>query len=350
MKTSILFLSLSLLAATACPGQTSLDWKWTPGARYSFRAVQKDKVEMGGGMLGGIGAMAGAMEFHTESSFTLRIRSVQPDGSADGLFTLTGFRVRDNRGKSLASLQNISRDALKAPFTVDAKGNFTFTEAPVLICRESGNLLVSARYKPGELAASAEIDGEKVTLFAEFNPATGSLKAGYSATTLKPGPRPVVVKPEDNTLDLIPTDFLDLLVLPEGPVSEGQSFQVSFYGTRITETVEALQPEEAKIRLDVSSSLDARKFASDAEQMAGEDDHGHDHAGHHHEDGEMDMPPGMDPDMPDMRQQNQGTMTLRFDPAAGRMKSLEGQTTTRVNMAGMEITTTSWLTLTPSAP
>jgi hypothetical protein len=156
----------------------------------------------------------------------------------------------------------------------------------------------------------------------------------------------VVVKPEDNTLDLIPTDFLDLLVLPEGPVSEGQTFQVSFYGTRITETVETLQPGEARIRLDVSSSFDARKFAGDAEQMAGDD--AEDHTGHHHEEGQMEMPPGIDQGMPDMGHQNQGTMTLRFDPGAGRMKALEGQTTTRMNMAGMEITTTSWLTLTPT--
>ena len=340
MKTKTLLL-LFLLIGGMTAAQTGLRYKWKAGSTQKFQTTQTDVIKMGGGMMGMV-AMEGNMVFKTESLFSLRIDKVMPNGSATGSFFLNQFKVTDQKGNVLASLKDLPQKAVEADFTVDAKGNFTFTEIPILIQREGGNLLVTHKIEKGEMAVSAEADGEKVTLFAEFNPKTGSLKAGYNVATIaKPKPKQVVVSKEDETIDLLPTEFLDLLALPEGPVAAGQSFKTKMYTTEITETVEDFTANIARIRFDIASSLDAQKFEKDAKKMAGDEEEGHD------DDMGMenDLPPGMGGGngTPQMSQEVTGTMNLRFDNGLGMMKELSGNITSKMNMMGMETESKSTL-------
>jgi hypothetical protein len=64
----------------------------------------------------------------------------------------------------------------------------------------------------------------QVTLYAEFNPKTGTLKGGYTAQTIaQPKTKPVTVKQDDETIDLLPTQFLDLMSLPKGRITTDQT-------------------------------------------------------------------------------------------------------------------------------
>ena len=65
---------------------------------YKFKAVQNDKITMGGDGMMGMMAMAGDMEFKTESVFALKIEKTMPNGSATGTFYLLNFKVTDNKG------------------------------------------------------------------------------------------------------------------------------------------------------------------------------------------------------------------------------------------------------------
>lgn len=330
-----LFLLFSILLAGTATGQ-GLSYQWKPNTEYVFKAVSNDQFSMGGGMMG-MGMMnmsAEAMNFKTESVFTLAIEKVNPNGSADGTFYLNRFSVTDEKGNKLATLANIPKKALTAPFTVDAKGNFTFRKLPILLCRENSTLLVEAKLKPGEMAASAEMDGEKVSLCAEFNPKTGTMKAGYSVQNLKPKPKPVEVKEDDETIDLVPTDFLDLLQLPEGPVSKGQVFKSKMYGFEMIEKVVDFNNKIANLDFKFKSGVNSKTMEKDAEAMMGDDA----------EDMSADTD-GME--TPTIAQDMTGNIQLVFDNGKGMMQSLGGTITTKSNMMGMEITTKSTLQMTP---
>lgn len=334
------FLLFFLFAAGSLLAQPGLRYQWKPGMVQRFKATQTDVISMGGGGMMGMMAMAGNMEFTTESVFSLTITQVSPNGSATGSFFLNDFKVTDNKGNVLANIKSLPKRAIEADFTVDAKGNFTFTEIPLLICRESGNLLVSSKVEKGEMAASAEADGEKVTLFAEFNPKNGSLKAGYTVATIaKPKPKVVTVKEEDETIDLLPTEYLDLLQLPDGPLGEGQSVKVKMYTTEITETMESFRQNTARLRFDIASSLNSRQFEKDAKKMAGDDEEAEENNGSQSEMDGFGMPGmggGAGNETPNMGQETNGTFTMQFDNAIGMFKDLSGTIQTSSNMMGME--------------
>jgi len=115
---------------------------------------------MGGG---GMMATAGDMEFKTESGFVLKIDQVMPKGSANGSFYLLNFKATDKKGNVLASMANLPKEAIEADFQVGKKGNFTFTEIPILLCKQENTLLVETKVEKGEMAVSAKADGEKYT-------------------------------------------------------------------------------------------------------------------------------------------------------------------------------------------
>lgn len=313
-----------------------LVYKWAPNKEYTFKAVTNDNISMGGSMIGmGMMSMGGeAMNFKTESVFTLVIDKVLLGGSAEGTFYLNRFMATDGKGNKLATLANIPKRALTAPFLVDNKGNFTFKKFPVLICRENTTFLVEGKVKPNGVAASAEINGEKVSLFAEFNPKTGTLKAGYSEQTIKPTPKKVEVKEDDEKLDLIPTEFLDMLVLPDGHISAGQTIKTKMYGFEMVQKVKDFTNQVAVIDFKFNSGINSKQFEKDAKAMD--------------PDGADDM--GMDNDgmeTPTIAQDTKGDIQLDFDNGAGMMKKLSGTITSKSNMMGMEMTTKSNLVMVP---
>jgi hypothetical protein len=254
--------------------------------------------------------------------------------------------VSDNQGNTLANMASLPASAIKADFIVNKKGDFTFTNLPMLVVREGGNLLVSSKVSKGGMASSttAQVGGEKVTLYAEFNPKTGALKGGYTAQTIgQPKTKPVTVKQDDETLDLIPTSFLDLMSLPDGKVAAGQTFRTRMYDTEITQKVQSFEQNVAKVNFDIKSAINAQKFEKDAKKMAGDDDL----------DSDMDMvdmglPAGMgggNSGAPNIAQETSGNFTLDFDNGKGMMNAVNGTINTHVNMMGMEMKTSSKLSM-----
>ena len=347
MKTKIILFSILACLSIRSIAQNQLAYQWKPNTTYKFKTSQNDKVITGGGGMMGMMAMAGEMNFKTESIFVLKIDQVMPNGTANGSFYLNSFKCTDNKGNVLANLANLPKEAIEADFQVDKKGNFTFTEIPILIKREGTTFLVKTKIDKGEMAASAEADGEKVTLFAEFNPKTGSLKAGYSVATIaKPKPKVVTVKEDDETIDLVPTDFLDLLQLPEGPVSEGMVSKVKMYDTQIIEKVIDFTNGIALIDYDIKSALDNRKFEKDAKKMAGDDEIEDQDNGVEMGMQGMGMPGMEGGQTPQMNQEMTGSIQLTFDNNKGIFNKMTGNINTQMNMMGMEVSQKSKVLMT----
>jgi hypothetical protein len=211
-------------------------------------------------------------------------------------------------------MATLPASAIKADFTVNKKGDFTFTNLPMLIVREGGNLLVNSKVSKGGMATSttAQVGGEKVTLYAEFNPKTGTLKGGNTAQTIaQPKTKPVTVKQDDETIDLLPTQFLDLMGLPDGKITAGQTFKTRMYDTEITQKVLSFTQNVAKINFDIKSALNAQKFEKDAKKMAGDDDMGMDM-----DMGDMGIPANMGGGSlgtPNIAKETSGNFTLNFE-------------------------------------
>ena len=341
MRSYSFLLLLLLLAATgSASAQTLLRYKWKPNTSYRFRCEQKDEVKMGAGgsgsgmpgmpdmgsMMSGMGGMAGNMSFKTSSVFALQISTVNPDGSAKGMFTLESFRVTDGTGRALATLANIPKAALKAPFTVDELGNFDFTQIPILVVdQETGQVTLSiAKVNEGEVAsAEAVVDGERVKVYAEFTK-SGTLKAGYTVATCgTPKAKTCEVQEDDEVLDLIPTDFLECFVLPEDAVKTGQGIRMAAAGTEQTFKVQKIEGNLATLNTQIGAAMSAartRQMGDDMAKAAG------------------DEPDTDDEPLPTVAQETQVTITTQFDNGAGMFKGLSGNSATQMNMMGMEVT------------
>lgn len=339
MRTSLLW--ILLLAATgSASAQTLLRYKWKANTSYRFRCEQKDEVKMGGGssgsgmpgmpdlggMMSGMGGMAGNMTFKTSSTFALQISSVNPDGSAKGVFALESFRVTDGTGRALATLANIPKAALRAPFSVDELGNFDFTQVPILVVdQETGQAtLTIAKVNDGEVAsAEAIVDGERVKVYAEFTK-SGGLKAGYTVATCgTPKAKTCEVSEDDEVLDLLPTDFLECFVLPEDAVKPGQSIRMAAAGTEQTFKIQKIEGSLATLNTQVGAAMSAAKtkqMGDDMTKAAGDEP-------------DTDYEP-----LPTVAQETQVNITTQFDNGAGMFKGLSGTASTQMNMMGMEVT------------
>jgi hypothetical protein len=140
--------------------------------------------------------------------------------------------VVDSKGRVLASLVNLPATAIKSDFKVDAKGNFTFLKRLTLVTTAQGNVLVYAKANDTSLHVGGEAGDVSVDAYAEFDTKKGSIKAGYSIKATQPV-KQIKIKVDENTdlVDVLPYDYLELLVLPEGTVSQGDMSQstVSIY-------------------------------------------------------------------------------------------------------------------------
>jgi hypothetical protein len=87
--------------------------------------------------------------------------------------------------------------------------------------------MVYANASENSANAGMQVGDEKVDAYAEFDPKTGKLKAGYTVTTIKT-PKKVTVKEneESDEIDLFPYDFLSCMAVPEGNLNVNDHFEV----------------------------------------------------------------------------------------------------------------------------
>ncbi len=325
-----------LMAASVAQAQTTLRYQWKPNTTYRYSCTQVDEVNMGGSMgagipgmpagMGGMMAMGEDMKFTTTSTFALQVQRTTPNGGAAGMFYLESFRATDASGRAIATLASIPKGTLRAPFTVDELGNFEITQIPVLIVdAETGNVsLTVTTVKDGEMAsAEAVVDGERVRLHAEFTK-SGTLRAGYTVSTVgTPKAKTMEVQEDDEVLDLVPTDFLEMFVLPEQPVQPGKPTRMAVGGMQQTLQLTRMVGSLASLRTTVGAAVSSQ-------QMQGIAD-------------EADRQDGIEPDhddeaMPNIAQETQADITTQFDNSAGRLQGMSGTISTQMHMMGMEIT------------
>jgi hypothetical protein len=241
-------------------GAVELAYQWKAGSTYRFEAQIDDAITMTGM---GIGAES---KFATRSKLAVKVAEVRKDGTAKGVVVVDAFEVATADGRRIAGIDSLPKDALKARVEIDKKGRFTFAETiHVIVDDEGQNMLVSASAssKGNAVTGTGRAGDREVTVYAAFDPKTGKLSGGYSEKTIAaPKKKKVTVKENATEIDVLPTQLLELLRLPDGDVAAGAkaTFDVAQPGvdasTSVTVEVEEITAERARLKTTIGSKVD----------------------------------------------------------------------------------------------
>jgi hypothetical protein len=331
-----LFTLLTVFTLSTYSFAAELNYKWKANSAYTYGATITDNISTS--MMG----MNVQEKYLTTVDFVLAISSVDVEGTATGTLYLVNFNVKDSKGLTVASLLNLPKNAVKSEVKVDKKGNFTFLKKLQLITTPTSNALVYANVSENGVSAGAEVDGEKVEVYAEFDPKTGKMKAGYSATTISK-PKKVDVKEDEQSdeIDIIPYDLLQFLILPDGDVKMNDKIEVRAGMYTVNEVVKTLTATQAVIGQKISTDKNADMFEGSAKGES--------------EEGSFDMGTfggtnGMDLDTEDqaalattnsMAPTINGELVSTFDVANGQFINSKGVITSTIDTMGVKMTCTT---------
>jgi hypothetical protein len=330
MKNLICLISLSFSIFTV--NATELNYNWKANTAYNFNATVVDNISTSA-----MGINVNE-KYTTTIDFTIFIQSVQPNGTASGRMYVTNFNVKNSSGISVASLLNLPKDAVKSEIEVDKNGNFTFLKKVYLVTTPTSNVLVYANADENSASAGMQVGEEKVDAYAEFDPKTGKLKAGYSVTTVKT-PKKVTVKEneESDEIDVFPYDFLSCMSLPEGDLNVNDQFKVKAGMYIVEGKVKSAVSPLMVIEETISTDKNADMFQGSASGQSGDGSQQFNMEGFG---GESDMElttedqeamaiakaasPNMD-----------GKLTASFDFVNGMFSSIKGNINTAIDMMGV---------------
>jgi hypothetical protein len=331
-----LFTLLTVFTLSTYSFAVELNYKWKANSAYTYGATITDNISTS--MMG----MNVQEKYLTTVDFVLAISSVDMEGTATGTLYLVNFNVKDSKGLTVASLLNLPKNAVKSEVKVDRKGNFTFLKKLQLITTPTSNALVYANVNENGGSAGAEVDGERVEVYAEFDPKTGKMKAGYSATTISK-PKKVEVKEDEQSdeIDIIPYDLLQFLILPDGDVKMNDKIEVRAGMYTVNEVIKTLTATQAVIGQKISTDKNADMFEGSAKGES--------------EEGSFDMgtfggTDGMDLDAEDqaaismtnsMAPTMNGELVSIFDVANGQFINSKGVITSTIDTMGVKMTCTT---------
>jgi hypothetical protein len=335
MKTIVLLASMCFSVALF---GAELNYKWKANTSYRFAATQKDDLSMSAM---GVNTVE---KFTTTVEFIVYIQSVDSVGTAKGRLYLINYSVKNAKGVALATLATLPKDAVQSAITVDKKGHFTFDKKVSLLTTATGNFLVYANASENSVSVGVNTGSEKTDVYAEFDPKTGKLKAGYTTTAMTKT-KPVMVKKDENSdeLDVFPYDFLEMMVMPEGSVNQGDTYNVKAGVYKCAVTVPSILNGVASLTETISTEKSQDMFSGAANGQTQEGSFsigefgGTDGMELDAEDqAAVDMTKSMSPDM-------SGTISAVFDTTNGMFTALKGNLTTVVEVMGMKMTVKSVL-------
>ncbi len=245
-------------------GSAELNYIWVQGSAHHFSAVEIDNISTS--MMG----MNVNEQIKTTTDFVLVINSVASNGNASGTLYLVSFKVSDSKNNVLASLNDIPKSAIQGEVSVDRKGHFTFLKKVFLITSGASNVLAYGSATDNSVQVGGQAGDMKVDAYAEFNPKTGALKAGYNVKEIKATKKVnVTVDQETEMIDVFPYDFLELLALPDEAVNQGDKMTVKAGMYTMIVTANSVQNGVAQLNTTMSTDKSADMFGGAANGTSG---------------------------------------------------------------------------------
>jgi hypothetical protein len=365
MKTLLLTISTFICLSTFA---TELNYKWLKGTAYHFTAIMNDTIAI---KMTSFGNMSMTDQFRTTTDFVFYPESVDAQGKASGTLYVINFDVRDSRNRVLAGLKDLPQTALQQKVSADRKGNFTFTHLLQLV--KTGQTTYLGYVNADEASNTPQGEFLDISLYAEFDPNSGTLKSGYTSSLGKSQQRKIKLDEESEMINLLPYDFLELLSLPEGAVKQNDQVtaQAGLYEMNVL--VSELQPNRAVIAYSMNTDKSRGLFDSKTQMKGGdgtdifnsEFDTNIDEGGNDADfdmggdlgfdmdmDTEMDEMMTMDHEELGMMQQSKSmspniecNLSSTFDPAAGMFQSVDGTMKMSSLMMGISVEVRSGLQL-----
>lgn len=293
-------LSFTLAVMTMATFATELNYQWKTGASYHFTATVNDDISTS--MMG----MEMKEKFKTTTDFVLYINNVQSNGTANGILYLINYKIEDSKGTVYASLKDLPQKALKSDVSVDKKGNFTFVKKLYLITSGSTNVLAYGNADENSVSVGGQAGNMKVDAYAEFDPKTGTLKAGYSVKEIKnTSAVEVKVTEETDMIDVLPYDFLSLLALPEGNINLNDEVSVNAGMYQIVVHVNSMSNGVASLHQTMTTDKSKDMFDAGASGKSG--------------DGTQSFDMNMDTNLEDNDSSNDGDFGMGMDMDMGGM-------------------------------
>ncbi len=265
MKKLILLLGGCFVLSTSLFAD-ELNYNWKAGDALNYSATVTDNINMS--MMG----MNMKDKYTTTVDFVLLVNSVDENGTASGKLYLMTFNVKNSKGISVASLANLPKNAVQSDVTVDKKGKFTFANKLCFITTPTTNVLaIETTQNSNAVGMNASEGAHSVNAYAEFDPKTGKLKAGYVPQKIK-STRKINIKEnqESDKVFAIPYDFLQALTMPDGDVTVGDHYSVSSGMYNIDILVNSMDAGMANIKQTISTNKSNDMFQSQASGKSGD--------------------------------------------------------------------------------
>jgi hypothetical protein len=340
-----------VLFASGSASAVELNYQWKKGDVHRFQYEDDSTIEMK--MPGGMGGMSGMqmpgmemgqggmnVRMKVQSVFSQKVLSVRKDGTAEVELTLEKMDLV-GADKRVTTIDNIPPAAKKVKAEVDRKGHAKFFKMVTVYVQEGRTLVGVHNLKAGPKGASGSMTAgdTRVDVVAAVDPKSGTVSL---AMTEKKAPPPalkaVKIKEEDPSVDVLPKQIFEMMVLPEGDMTPGGRYEVTTPMGAMATTLAELENNMAQMRTTVAQKTEVPAGEGEvgaAEQESGDGDEG----GSAQAMGGMNMGGGM----PGMGSGAGGAMGMKvdldvtsgFDVAAGRLVRIEGTQVMDQSMGGM---------------
>ncbi|OJT17485.1 hypothetical protein BO221_46110 [Archangium sp. Cb G35] len=358
-----------VLFASGSASAVELNYKWKKGDVHRFQYEDDSTIEMK--MPGGMGGMPGMgmqmpgmemgkggmnVRMKVQSVFSQKVLSVRKDGTAEVELTLEKMDLV-GADKRVTTIDTIPPAAKKVKAEVDRKGNAKFFKMVTVYIQEGRTVVGVHNLKAGPKGASASMTAgdTRVDVVAAVDPKSGTVSL---AMTEKKAPPPalkaVKIKEEDPSVDVLPKQIFDMMVLPDGDLAPGGRYEVATPMGAMALTLAEIENNMAQMRTTVAQKAEVPAEAA-GESAAGQESGDAEEGGSAQAMGGMNMGGGM----PGMGGMNMGggmpgmgsgsgndaggAMGMKvdldvnsgFDVAAGRLVRIEGTQVIDQSSGGM---------------
>jgi hypothetical protein len=349
-----------VLFASGSASAVELNYQWKKGDVHRFQYEDDTTMEMK--MPGGMGGMPGMgmqmpgmemgkggmnVRMKVQSVFSQKVLSVRPDGTAEVELTLEKMDLV-GADKRVTTIDTIPAAAKKVKAEVDRKGNAKFYKMVTVYIQEGRTVVGVHNLKAGPRGASASMTAgdTRVEVVAAVDPKKGTITLAMEEKKAPPPAlKAVKIKEEDPSVDVLPKQIFDMMVLPEGDMTPGGRYEVTTPMGAMATTLAELENNLAQMRTTVAQKTEIPTDESQvgaAEQESGDEDEG----GSPQAMGGMNMGGmgGMNAGGGGMPGQGSGSgmgmnvdvdVTTGFDVAAGRLVRIEGTQVMDQSMGGM---------------
>ncbi|AKJ05782.1 Hypothetical protein AA314_07408 [Archangium gephyra] len=355
-----------MLFASGSASAVELNYQWKKGDVHRFQYEDDSTIEMK--MPGGMGGMPGMgmqmpgmemgkggmnVRMKVQSVFSQKVLSVRKDGTAEVELTLEKMDLV-GADKRVTTIDNIPPAAKKVKAEVDRKGHAKFFKMVTVYIQEGRTVVGVHNLKAGPKGASASMTAgdTRVDVVAAVDPKSGTVSL---AMTEKKAPPPalkaVKIKEEDPSVDVLPKQIFDMMVLPEGDMAPGGRYEVTTPMGAMATTLAEMENNLAQLRTTVAQKTEVPAEAAGEGELGGADVESGDE-----DEGGAQATGGMNMNMGGMGGMNMGggmgsgsgngaggamgmkvdvDVTSGFDVAAGRLVRIEGTQVMDQSSGGM---------------